>query len=185
MPLVGTAVLTLGFTPAMRELGMLSDLSWAFSGSMADSSRQEKGVLGSAPTILTRDSATTQVDGVVYYRIYSAVSAVANVNDVHQATFLLAQTTLRNVLGTQTLSQILAGREEIAHNIQTILDDATELWGIRVARVEIKDVRIPVQLQRSMAAEAEATREARARVRATPSTLEGKLAHLGADEDRA
>ena len=54
-----------------------------------------------------------------------------------------------------------------------------------MARVEIKDVRIPVQLQRSMAAEAEATREARARVRATPSTLEGKLAHLGADEDRA
>ncbi|XP_044925508.1 stomatin-like protein 3 [Mustela putorius furo] len=114
--------------------------------------------------ILTRDSVTTQVDGVVYYRIYSAVSAVANVNDVHQATFLLAQTTLRNVLGTQTLSQILAGREEIAHSIQTLLDDATELWGIRVARVEIKDVRIPVQLQRSMAAEAEATREARARV---------------------
>uniref|UniRef100_A0A8C0XKD5 Band 7 domain-containing protein n=1 Tax=Castor canadensis TaxID=51338 RepID=A0A8C0XKD5_CASCN len=116
--------------------------------------------------ILTRDSVTTQVDGVVYYRIYSAVSAVANVNDVHQATFLLAQTTLRNVLGTQTLSQILAGREEIAHSIQTLLDDATELWGIRVARVEIKDVRIPMQLQRSMAAEAEATREARARVRA-------------------
>lgn len=68
--------------------------------------------------ILTRDSVTTQVDGVVYYRIHSAVSAVANVNDVHQATFLLAQTTLRNVLGTQTLSQILAGREEIAHSIQ-------------------------------------------------------------------
>ncbi|XP_005668418.1 stomatin-like protein 3 isoform X4 [Sus scrofa] len=121
--------------------------------------------------ILTRDSVTTQVDGVVYYRIYSAVSAVANVNDVHQATFLLAQTTLRNVLGTQTLSQILAGREEIAHSIQTLLDDATELWGIRVARVEIKDVRIPVQLQRSMAAEAEATREARARVLAAEGEM--------------
>nr|XP_045724492.1 stomatin-like protein 3 [Mirounga angustirostris] len=121
--------------------------------------------------ILTRDSVTTQVDGVVYYRIYSAVSAVANVNDVHQATFLLAQTTLRNVLGTQTLSQILAGREEIAHSIQTLLDDATELWGIRVARVEIKDVRIPVHLQRSMAAEAEATREARARVLAAEGEM--------------
>lgn len=66
---------------------------------------------------------------------------------------------------------------------QTLLDDATELWGIRVARVEIKDVRIPVQLQRSMAAEAEATREARARVRATPSTLEGKMPSFGADKD--
>ncbi|KAL0615309.1 Stomatin-like protein 3 [Plecturocebus cupreus] len=121
--------------------------------------------------ILTRDSVTTQVDGVVYYRIYSAVSAVANVNEVHQATFLLAQTTLRNVLGTQTLSQILAGREETAHSIQTLLDDATELWGIRVARVEIKDVRIPVQLQRSMAAEAEAAREARAKVLAAEGEM--------------
>ncbi|XP_058404573.1 stomatin-like protein 3 [Diceros bicornis minor] len=175
MPLVGTAVLTLGFTPAMRELGMLSDLSWAFSGSMhfVYGCESHKHVIFSvlALQILTRDSVTTQVDGVVYYRIYSAVSAVANVNDVHQATFLLAQTTLRNVLGTQTLSQILAGREEIAHNIQTILDDATELWGIRVARVEIKDVRIPVQLQRSMAAEAEATREARARVLAAEGEM--------------
>ncbi|KAM9049836.1 LOW QUALITY PROTEIN: stomatin-like protein 3 [Megaptera novaeangliae] len=121
--------------------------------------------------ILTRDSVTTQVDGVVYYRIYSAVSAVANVNDVHQATFLLAQTTLRNVLGTQTLSQTLAGREEIAHSIQTLLDDATKLWGIQVAQVEIKDVRIPGQLQRSMAAEAEATREARARVLAAEGEM--------------
>ncbi|XP_071064239.1 stomatin-like protein 3 [Dasypus novemcinctus] len=126
--------------------------------------------------ILTRDSVTTQVDGVVYYRIYSAVSAVANVHDVHQATFLLAQTTLRNVLGTQTLSQILAGREEIAHSIQTLLDDATELWGIRVARVEIKDVRIPVQLQRSMAAEAEATREARAKVLAAEGEMNASKA---------
>uniref|UniRef100_A0A452V064 Stomatin like 3 n=1 Tax=Ursus maritimus TaxID=29073 RepID=A0A452V064_URSMA len=74
-------------------------------------SRNKRAILPVvALQILTRDSVTTQVDGVVYYRIYSAVSAVANVNDVHQATFLLAQTTLRNVLGTQTLSQILTLR---------------------------------------------------------------------------
>uniref|UniRef100_F6X2M3 Stomatin like 3 n=1 Tax=Ornithorhynchus anatinus TaxID=9258 RepID=F6X2M3_ORNAN len=126
--------------------------------------------------ILTRDSVTTQVDGVVYYRIHSAISAVANVTDVHQATFLLAQTTLRNVLGTQTLSQILAGREDIARNIQAMLRDATEAWGILVARVEIKDVRIPVQLQRSMAAEAEATREARARVVAAEGEMNASQA---------
>ncbi|XP_074838637.1 stomatin-like protein 3 [Carettochelys insculpta] len=114
--------------------------------------------------ILTKDSVTTQVDGVVYYKIYSAVCAVANVTNVHLATYLLAQTTLRNVLGTQTLSQILSGREEIAHNIQSILDNATDRWGIKVARVEIKDVRIPMEMQRAMAAEAEATREARAKV---------------------
>ncbi|XP_019466513.1 stomatin-like protein 3 isoform X2 [Meleagris gallopavo] len=105
-----------------------------------------------------------EVDGVVYYRIHSAVCAVANVNNVHSVTFLLAQTTLRNVLGTQTLAQLLAGREEIAHSIQAILDSATEQWGIKVARVEIKDIRIPMAMQRVMAAEAEATRESRAKV---------------------
>lgn len=68
---------------------------------------------------------------------------------------------------------------------QTLLDDATELWGIRVARVEIKDVRIPVQLQRSMAAEAEATREARAKVRAPPVGTGGRAPHPGADEEAA
>ncbi|XP_066401030.1 stomatin-like protein 3 isoform X2 [Molothrus aeneus] len=68
--------------------------------------------------ILTRDAVTAQVDGVVHYRIHSAVSAVANVTDVHSATLLLAQTALRNVLGTQSLAQVLAGREEIAHSIQ-------------------------------------------------------------------
>uniref|UniRef100_A0A8B9BLM6 Stomatin like 3 n=1 Tax=Anser brachyrhynchus TaxID=132585 RepID=A0A8B9BLM6_9AVES len=114
--------------------------------------------------ILTKDAVTTQVDGVVYYRIHSAVSAVANVSDVHSATFLLAQTTLRNVLGTKSLAQLLAGREEIAHGIQDVLDSATEQWGIKVARVEIKDIRIPVAMQRTMAAEAEAAQEARAKV---------------------
>lgn len=75
----------------------------------------------SAIQILTKDAVTTQVDGVVYYRIHSAVSAVANVTDVHSATFLLAQATLRNILGTQSLAQLLAGREEIAHSIQVNL----------------------------------------------------------------
>ncbi|NWH71286.1 STML3 protein, partial [Piaya cayana] len=114
--------------------------------------------------ILTKDAVTTQVDGVVYYRIHSAISAVANVTDVHSATFLLAQATLRKILGTQSLAQLLASREEIAHNVKAILDDATEHWGISVARVEIKDIRIPVAMQRAMAAEAEATRDARAKV---------------------
>ncbi|CAM5076269.1 unnamed protein product [Eretmochelys imbricata] len=114
--------------------------------------------------ILTKDSITTQVDGVVYYKIYSAVCSVANVTDAHLATNLLAQTTLRNVLGTQSLSQILSGREEIAHNIQSILDNATSKWGIQVARVEIKDIRIPMEMQRAMAAEAESTRDARAQI---------------------
>ncbi|KAM9021977.1 stomatin-like protein 3 [Ara ararauna] len=103
--------------------------------------------------ILTKDAVITQVSGVLYY---SAVSAVANVTDVHSATFLLAQATLRNVLGTQTLAQLLAGHEETESCIQVILNNATEQWGIKVACAEIKDVRIPVAMQRAMAAEAEA-----------------------------
>ncbi|MBN3288419.1 STOM protein, partial [Polyodon spathula] len=146
--------------------------------------------------ILTKDSVTVSVDGVVFFRVQSAIASVANVTNADQATRLLAQTTLRNVLGTKNLSQILSDREEIAHNMQAChaatselpseahaalgnlqtglpvsgqstgatLDDATDNWGIKVERVEIKDVKLPLQMQRSMAAEAEATREARAKV---------------------
>lgn len=77
---------------------------------------------------------------------------------------MLAATTLRNVLGTRTLQEILADRESIANAMQTVLDECTEGWGVRVERVEVKDVRLPIQLQRAMAAEAEAAREARAKV---------------------
>ena len=77
---------------------------------------------------------------------------------------LLAATTLRNILGTKTLADILSERETIAHDMQVSLDEATEPWGVKVERVEVKDVRVPEQLQRAMAAEAEAAREARAKV---------------------
>jgi erythrocyte band 7 integral membrane protein len=85
---------------------------------------------------------------------------------LNSSTRLLAQTTLRNILGTKTLSEILADREHIAQTMQTNLDSATEPWGVKVERVEVKDVRLPQNLQRAMAAEAEATREARAKVSA-------------------
>ncbi|XP_052668943.1 stomatin-like protein 3 [Harpia harpyja] len=123
--------------------------------------------------ILTKDAITTQVDGAVYYRIHSAVSAIASITDVHSATFLLAQTTLRNVLGTQSLAQLLASQEEIAHSIQAILDSTMEQQGVKVAQAEIKDVRIPVAVQRPTAAEAEAAQEARAKVRST--AIRGKM----------
>uniref|UniRef100_T1ISW2 Band 7 domain-containing protein n=1 Tax=Strigamia maritima TaxID=126957 RepID=T1ISW2_STRMM len=114
--------------------------------------------------ILSKDSVTVAVDAVVYYRISNATIAVANVEDYGHATRLLAATTLRNVLGTKNLSEILAERETISHTMQAVLDEATDPWGVKVERVEMKDVRLPVQLQRAMAAEAEATREARAKV---------------------
>ncbi|XP_076455012.1 stomatin-like isoform X2 [Babylonia areolata] len=114
--------------------------------------------------VLTRDSVTVAVDAVVYYRVQNATMSITNVEDSNRSTRLLAATTLRNVLGTKNLSEILADREAISHLMQTCLDECTDPWGIRVERVEIKDVRLPVQLQRAMAAEAEAAREARAKV---------------------
>ncbi|XP_055353982.1 band 7 protein AGAP004871-like [Paramacrobiotus metropolitanus] len=114
--------------------------------------------------ILTKDSVTVSVDAVVYYRIFNANLSVANVENVHHSTRLLAQTTLRNVLGTKALHDLLGDREIISNTVQVSLDESTEAWGIKVERVEVKDVRLPVQLQRAMAAEAEAAREARAKV---------------------
>lgn len=114
--------------------------------------------------ILTKDSVTVSVDAVVYYNISNAELAVTKVQAPRHATQLLAATSLRNVLGTKSLSEILSERDVISHTIQSILDDATDAWGVRVERVELKDVRLPVQMQRSMAAEAEAGRDARAKV---------------------
>ncbi|XP_074871539.1 stomatin [Carettochelys insculpta] len=126
--------------------------------------------------ILTKDSVTVNVDGVVYYKVQNATLAVANITNADSATRLLAQTTLRNVLGTKNLSQILSDREEIAHSMQATLDEATDEWGIKVERVEIKDVKLPIQLQRAMAAEAEAAREARAKVIAAEGEMNASRA---------
>ncbi|KAL2715492.1 band 7 protein AGAP004871 isoform X1 [Vespula squamosa] len=114
--------------------------------------------------VLTKDSVTVSVDAVVYYRVNNATISIANVENAHHSTRLLAQTTLRNTMGTRPLHEILSERETISGNMQISLDEATDTWGIKVERVEIKDVRLPVQLQRAMAAEAEAAREARAKV---------------------
>ena len=114
--------------------------------------------------ILTKDSVTVSVDAVIYYRVNEPATAVANVENYSKSTRLLAATTLRNVLGTKSLADILADRESISHYMQTALDEATDPWGVKVERVEMKDVRLPIQLQRAMAAEAEAAREARAKV---------------------
>ena len=81
---------------------------------------------------------------------------------------MLAMTTLRNILGTRTLAGILSEREQISTEVLEILDKATDPWGITVERVEVKDVRLPESLQRAMAAEAEATRDAKAKVRVRP-----------------
>jgi len=126
--------------------------------------------------ILTKDSVTITVDAVVYFRIQDAVSSVCNVDNVKLATKLLAQTTLRNMLGTKSLAEILADREEISNAMQQILDEATDPWGVLVERVEVKDVRLPQNLQRAMAAEAEAHRDAKAKVIAAEGELNASKA---------
>ena len=130
----------------------------------------------STPQILTKDSVTVFVNAIMYYKVSDATSAIANVDDYSGSSRLLAATTLRNVLGTKNLGDILSEREAIAHEMkvktipfhdtffQSTLDEATDPWGVCVERVEVKDVRVPEQLQRAMAAEAEAAREARAKV---------------------
>ncbi|KAM6986041.1 stomatin (EPB72)-like 3b [Aplochiton taeniatus] len=126
--------------------------------------------------ILTKDSVTVCVDGVVYFRVSDPISSVANVTNADFSTRLLAQTTLRNVLGTKNLSEVLSDREAISHSMQATLDEATDNWGIKVERVEIKDVKLPHQLQRAMAAEAEASREARAKVIAAEGEMNASRA---------
>ncbi|XP_076876068.1 stomatin (EPB72)-like 3b [Brachyhypopomus gauderio] len=126
--------------------------------------------------ILTKDSVTICVDGVVYFRVSDPIASVANVSSADYSTRLLAQTTLRNVLGTKNLAEVLSDREGISHSMQMTLDEATDSWGIKVERVEIKDVKLPQQLQRAMAAEAEAAREARAKVIAAEGEMNASRA---------
>ncbi|XP_072043867.1 band 7 protein AGAP004871-like isoform X2 [Amphiura filiformis] len=114
--------------------------------------------------ILSKDSVTVTVDAVVYFRVFDPVMSVINVENYQGSTRLLAATTLRNILGTKTLAEMLAHRDEVSSELQRLLDSGTDPWGVKVERVEIKDVRLPLQLQRAMAAEAEASREARAKV---------------------
>lgn len=126
--------------------------------------------------ILTKDSVTITVDAVCYFRVSNPVVSVTNVENAQFSTRLLAATTLRNILGTRTLQEILQDKEVIAHHMQEILDEATENWGIKVERVEVKDVRLPVQMQRAMATEAEAAREARAKVIAAEGEQKASVA---------
>jgi erythrocyte band 7 integral membrane protein len=130
--------------------------------------------------ILTKDSVTVTVDGVVYFRIFDPVASVNNVENARFSTQLLAATSLRNNLGTKTLQQILSDKEEIALHMKESLDSATDAWGVKVERVELKDVRLPQQMQRAMATEAEATREARAKVVAAQGEQNASLALKGA-----
>ena len=114
--------------------------------------------------VITNDNVSIKVNAVVYFRVMHARKAVIEVENYHYATSQLAQTTLRSVLGQVELDHLLSEREKINIRLQTILDQHTDPWGIKVSSVEVKHVDLPEDMQRAMAKQAEAEREKRAKV---------------------
>jgi regulator of protease activity HflC (stomatin/prohibitin superfamily) len=117
-----------------------------------------------AQECITVDNVTVRVDAVVYFRVVNAADAILKVLDYIKATSLLAQTTLRNVVGQSTLDELLAQRDRLNAKIKTTVDEGTDPWGIKVSMVEVKEVQLPQTMQRAMAAQAEAERDRRAKV---------------------
>ncbi len=114
--------------------------------------------------VMTRDNVPVTVDAVVYYRVLVPADAVVKVKNFHKATYLIAQTTLRSVLGQSELDELLAERDKINHRLQEIIDEQTEPWGIKVTMVEVRDVVLPDTMKRAMARQAEIERERRAKI---------------------
>jgi regulator of protease activity HflC (stomatin/prohibitin superfamily) len=114
--------------------------------------------------IMTRDNVPATVDAVVYFRVVDPVAAVVKVENYWKATSLIAQTTLRSVLGQAPLDDLLSQRDVINQKLQEIIDRQTEPWGVKVTAVEVKDVALPDSMKRAMAKQAEAERERRAKV---------------------
>jgi len=114
--------------------------------------------------VITRDNVTVKVDAVVYFRVTNPEDAVVKVMDYFRATSLVAQTTLRSVLGQSDLDELLSKREQVNQRLQQIIDEATEPWGIKVTIVEVRDVGLPPEMIRVISRQAEAERERRAKV---------------------
>src|SRR5437763_14069353 len=114
--------------------------------------------------VITNDNVTTKVNAVIYFQVIDPRSAVTRVFNYVNATSQIAQTTLRAVLGQSTLDELLGNRDKINQELQRIIDEQTEPWGIKVSLVEIKDVELPQTMQRAMAKQAEAEREKRAKI---------------------
>jgi regulator of protease activity HflC (stomatin/prohibitin superfamily) len=114
--------------------------------------------------VITRDNVSVKVNAVVYFRVMDPRRAIVEVESYHYATSQLAQTTLRSVLGQVELDDLLAQRERLNQQLQVILDQHTDPWGVKVSSVEVKHVDLPPDMQRAMARQAEAEREKRAKI---------------------
>lgn len=115
-------------------------------------------------SIITRDNVTVDVDAVLYYRVLEPINAVTKVENYMLATSMLAQTTLRDILGQIELDDLLSKREELNKKLQEVLDAATDPWGIKITAVTIRDVSLPESMMRAIAKQAEAERERRSRI---------------------
>ncbi len=114
--------------------------------------------------VITKDNVTVGVDAVVYYRVFDPIKAVTAVENYHYAVMMMAQTTLRDIIGQVELDDLLTKREEINKRLQIILDEVTDPWGIKVTAVTLKQVRLPESMLRAMAKQAEAERWRRSRI---------------------
>ena len=114
--------------------------------------------------IITKDNVTVKVNAVVYFRVVDPTKAITDVVDYEYATSQISQSTLRSVLGQSNLDDLLAKRDELNEELQKIIDEQTEPWGIKVTTVEVKNVDLPLEMQRAIARQAEAERERRAKI---------------------
>ncbi len=114
--------------------------------------------------VITKDNVPVKVNAVCYFRVMDPEKAVVEVEDYLMATSLISQTTLRSVLGQSELDELLSQRDKINSELQKIIDLATDPWGIKVSRVEVKDVQLPADMQRAIARQAEAERDRRAKI---------------------
>ena len=117
-----------------------------------------------AQEAITRDNVTVKVNAVAYFRVVDPSRAIVSVLDYRRATSLMCQTTLRSILGQSDLDTLLSSRDQINAQLQVIIDEQTESWGIKVTSVEVRDVELPESMQRAMARQAEAEREKRAKL---------------------
>ncbi len=131
---------------------------------------------------ITKDNVTVKVNAVCYFRVLSPEDAVINVANYLLATQQIAQTTLRSVLGQSELDELLSERDQINQQLQQIIDEQTEPWGVKVSVVEVKDVELPQSMQRAMARQAEAEREKRAKIIHAEGELQASQTLAGAAE---
>ena len=122
--------------------------------------------------VITKDNVSVKINAVIYYNIFDASKALLGVENFHYAVSQLAQTTMRNIVGSVTLDELLTGREKISSEICLIVDEATDGWGIKVQNVELKDVALPGEMQRVIAKVAEAEREKMAVITKAEGELE-------------